>query len=411
MRIAQSHVQLRAAHEARLSTSVEESARLELGADGEDAVVLTGEAALALEDDARAGRLGAILTARETPAWLGAVVPTEAAIEPAAINFPRPENVHTVGETLAALSDVASQALRADLPITDKTPDVDESVGDLELQIVVALFERMTGQRMRFIDASDLQARTTTPNIEVPQASTGGSAPSANGVATGESPDFSFEYHRREIRAESESLRFEADAIVETADGRRLEIKVNLGLDRKVVEESSVDVLAGRAAIKKDPLVLHFDGPAVALADRTWQFDIDADGTTEQLSFVAQGSAFLALDKDGSGGIDNGSELFGARSGDGFADLAAYDADGNQWIDEGDDVFSRLRIWSRDSSGADSLLGLSARGVGAIFLGKVATPFSFGGRDGRAAGELAATGIYLREDGGAGTVHHLDLVL
>jgi hypothetical protein len=32
----------------------------------------------------------------------------------------------------------------------------------------------------------------------------------------------------------------------------------------------------------------------------------------------------------------NGAELFGARSGDGFAELAALDGDGNGWIDEGD---------------------------------------------------------------------------
>ena len=49
---------------------------------------------------------------------------------------------------------------------------------------------------------------------------------------------------------------------------------------------------------------------------------------------LGSGSGFLALDKNGNGKIDDGSELFGTKSGDGFADLAEYDSDGNGWIDE-----------------------------------------------------------------------------
>lgn len=42
----------------------------------------------------------------------------------------------------------------------------------------------------------------------------------------------------------------------------------------------------------------------------------------------------LSLDQNGNGEIDNGTELFGTKSGDGFADLARYDLDYNGWIDE-----------------------------------------------------------------------------
>ncbi len=39
--------------------------------------------------------------------------------------------------------------------------------------------------------------------------------------------------------------------------------------------------------------------------------------------------------------INDGSELFGTSSGDGFKDLATYDEDENGWIDENDSIFSK----------------------------------------------------------------------
>lgn len=400
MRIAQSAVQLRAAHEATSILEVEEHARLELGPAGPDAIVLSGEAALALEDDARAGRL----TRPVAPEPV-------AADEEVALTFARPP-VRGIEDTLDALSEAAAQALRSDQPAEQLVDDLSEAISDLELQIVIALFERMTGHKMHVIDGAELQRRASgagqAPSL--PSASAE-AAPTAEQAPSVEAVDFSFEYHRRETLVESESLRFEATAVVETGDGRRIEVLVNLGLDRKLVQEKTVDVLAGRAAIKKDPLVLHFDGPAVALADRTFRFDLDADGVGEDLHFVAPGSAFLAVDRDGSGAVEDGTELFGARTGDGFGELAAHDGDANGWIDEGDAIWSRLRLWSSSSDGQQQLLGLGSREVGAIYLGKVSTPFSFRGADNRSVAELAATGIYLREDGEAGAVHHLDLVI
>ena len=140
-------------------------------------------------------------------------------------------------------------------------------------------------------------------------------------------------------------------------------------------------------------------------------FDLDADGKEEEMSFVGKGSGFLALDKNGDGTINDGSELFGTQSGDGFKDLAAYDKDGNGWIDEADDIFKDLKVWTKDEEGNNKLLNLKEAGVGAIYLGSADTQFSLNNEQNKTNAVIRKTGIYLKESGEVGTVQHVDFAL
>ena len=124
-----------------------------------------------------------------------------------------------------------------------------------------------------------------------------------------------------------------------------------------------------------DPLVINLDTDATELSDQTFYFDLDADGEEEEISML-KGSGYLALDKNEDGIINDGSELFGTGNGDGFADLARYDEDGNGWIDENDSIWSKLKIWCKDEKGNDVLYKLSDKGVGAICLQNVSTDFT-----------------------------------
>ena len=158
-----------------------------------------------------------------------------------------------------------------------------------------------------------------------------------------------------------------------------------------------------------DPLVINLDGDIAQLDDQKFFFDIDADGVEDEISTLSKGSGYLALDKNGDGIINNGNELFGAKSGNGFSDLAAYDSDSNGWIDENDDIWKKLLIWTKDENGEDRCYSLAEKKVGAICLANTSTDFSLNSADNTVNGIIRKTGIFLYENGNVGTVQHLDV--
>ncbi|MFZ5644511.1 MAG: hypothetical protein ACOY46_13055 [Bacillota bacterium] len=218
------------------------------------------------------------------------------------------------------------------------------------------------------------------------------------------------EYNFHESYYEREKLSFSSQGIIKTADGREIDFSVQLNMSREFYSRQDISIRAGDAAAI-DPLVINFDGAASELTSTKFSFDLDCDGNDDQISFVGRGSGFLALDLNEDGVINNGGELFGPGTGNGFSELALYDEDGNGWIDEGDTVFDRLRIWTKDESGKDTLFALAQKGIGAIYLGNINTPFSMKDQSNTLQAQMARTGIYLKEDGTVGTVHQLDLVI
>lgn len=224
-----------------------------------------------------------------------------------------------------------------------------------------------------------------------------------------QSADWGLRYDFRETRFEHEQVSFQAAGQVKTADGRTIDISVQLNMSRTFYSHQSISIRAGDAVLT-DPLVVNFDGPAAALTERNFQFDLDCDGKPDQISFVRPGSGFLALDRNGDGVINDGSELFGPQTGNGFLELAAYDEDGNGWIDEADEIFDCLRIWTRDAQGNEVLFALGEKGIGAIYLGYADTQFSMRDSHNQENGQLRSTGIFLRENGGVGSIQQVDLL-
>ena len=215
---------------------------------------------------------------------------------------------------------------------------------------------------------------------------------------------------------EQEDTSFSTVGSVRTKDGREINFNVNVNMSRRC-EEYYKEQLNVAEFTLHDPLVINLDTDVAEVSDQTFYFDLDADGKEEEIS-VLNGSGYLALDKNGDGTINDGSELFGTRNGDGFADLALYDEDGYGWIDENDSIWSKLKIWCKDENGNDVLYKLSDKGVGAICLQNVSTDFTLQGdrkaQDGTTNANatnavVRKTGIFLYENGNVGTVQHVDM--
>lgn len=210
--------------------------------------------------------------------------------------------------------------------------------------------------------------------------------------------------------SESESTTFASKGVVQTADGRSIDFNIEMTMSRAFM--TKIDTLEVKDYIKTDPLIINLDSNIASVSDQKFFFDLDSDGKEEKISFAGNGSGFLALDKNGDGKINDGSELFGTKNGDGFKDLAAYDEDGNGWIDENDSIFSKLKVWTKDEKGNDYLIDLKKADVGAIYLRNVDTQFSLKDDKNDLNAEIKKTGVYLKESTGmVGTLNHVDLVV
>ena len=111
----------------------------------------------------------------------------------------------------------------------------------------------------------------------------------------------------------------------------------------------------------ESPIIIDVDHSGFSMTDAAGGvvFNILNDGVPLQISWTAASStnAFLVLDRNGNGTIDNGTELFGnltpqptSPNQNGFLALAEYDkaangGNGNNRIDPGDAIFSQLRLW------------------------------------------------------------------
>ena len=289
---------------------------------------------------------------------------------------------------------------------------------DPKLTAIRMILEILTGKRINTVTPKNfskgVDPAVSTRPAEVPSQ---GTPPKAG---------WGLEYDYHEVTAEHEEMTFKAKGGVETADGQHLNVAMELAMSREFVQTKDIRVRAGDAVLV-DPLVINFADQPPSLTDQKVAFDLNMDGVSEQISSVAPGSGLLFLDRNNDGQATDGSELFGPASGSGFMELAALDSDANGWLDDNDPMFAKLQVWIKGyvqpsfnsgqslngvtETAADSVTSLKGLGIGAILLSHQATAFSLNDRQNQQLGQVTGSGIFLREDGNAGSIQEIMLAV
>jgi len=141
------------------------------------------------------------------------------------------------------------------------------------------------------------------------------------------------------------------------------------------------DIAAVQRDYRRDesPVLIDLDGGGIRLSSSAggvcFRFGVNVPRVAWP---VTSSNAFLALDRNGNGRIDDASELFGnwtylgsgVLAENGYQALAELDADGSGWIDAADPAFDRLVLWQdadRDGKSTSAeLSSLEDHGISAL---------------------------------------------
>jgi hypothetical protein len=157
-----------------------------------------------------------------------------------------------------------------------------------------------------------------------------------------------------------------------------------------------------------DPLIFDLDDDGIELLglDANINFDIDVDGALETTGWVAPDDGLLVFDLDGSGVIENMSEVFSQyfQSG-GFRSsleaLASLDSNADQIIDQQDDLFEKILLWRDADSDAvstkEELFQLSELNIDSISLMAESSNSTINGN------QIDSLGTFYRTSGLTGT--------
>lgn len=203
---------------------------------------------------------------------------------------------------------------------------------------------------------------------------------------------------------EYERMDYSTQFQFQSGDGSSISMAFSLTYEREIdIQRESL--MTG--AEFKDPLVLNLKQRPDLFSDSSSEFDLDGDGQTELIPQLQNGVWYLAFDRNENGKIDNGLELFGARTGQGFTELSQLDSNQNGVI-EGDDLaYQSLQLWD----GQEKLKSLSDAGVKAISLNATDTPFTFTDESARPKAQLRQTSVFVTEENKLGAIHQVDIAV
>jgi len=153
-----------------------------------------------------------------------------------------------------------------------------------------------------------------------------------------------------------------------------------------------------------DPIILDLASDGYAFGASAL-FDMDADGLVDRVTWNSSNDGILAIDLDGNGTIDNGTEIFtpgfgGGQFANGTEALASLDDNGDGVIDANDAAFAKLLVWQDANadgvSDAGELSSLADLGIVSIATGAAHADDVIDGQT------VTARGTFTRADGSTG---------
>ncbi|AZN35164.1 hypothetical protein [Iodobacter ciconiae] len=283
-------------------------------------------------------------------------------------------------------------ALASVLPQTDaRQEEAIQAMDKSQTQRFQSLWEMLFGNH-----------NSSQPTAACPDQSTV-AAPGADSPVTPRPQPITLQVLAVEHNKTTESCSFNASGKVCLQDGSTRQFDVAYQHEQS---HESTKIAGAQWLTLKDPLVIDMGPATTRFRQQSVDFDLDNDGKKESMRLPD--ASLLFLDRNHNNVADNGSELFGPQSDNGFGDLARLDEDHNGWIDEGDTAYKDLKLWQSDDQPAGRVQTLTEAGVGAIATASVQTEYELREED-KVLGQIRASGIWLGEHGGAGSVRQIDL--
>jgi len=285
--------------------------------------------------------------------------------------------------------------------LDDKELSHDERIKKKILEILLS----------KFADDSEFKLQPSQEEIEIQKGMDEQMRLRRNDIKTASFRGFHFESTHEYYQ--KSTIDFSSQASIKTNRGQ-INIDLDLSFSQEFYEVHKTSISSNQLNFI-DPLIINYDGNLKSFdnisSNFSFEFDLNSDGENEIIPQLKDGAGFLALDKNQNGIIDNGNELFGANTGDGFEELREYDEDGNNWIDENDSIFNSLLVWEKNKSGEGSLIALGQAGVGAIYLSSVDSDFTYSASVNNDYARLKQSSFYLKESGQAGLITGSDFAV
>ena len=191
----------------------------------------------------------------------------------------------------------------------------------------------------------------------------------------GAQAEYEYVWNDDTVKEEDEKFKVTAN-IVDKSDGLKASVIKNG--NGTIIDDDPEDV---------DPIIidLNKNGITSTKLNNTIYFDHDNNNFKEASSWIDKGDAFLALDKNNNGLIDNGNELFGNhtisntrfkytnnKATNGYEALKTYDLNGDNVIDSKDEIYDKLVLWKDSNQNAitdkGELIKLKDSGIVSIDL-------------------------------------------